>query len=47
MKKTLGLDVGIASVGWAIIDDNNENVNFRDRLFVEIYIFIKFFLMLQ
>lgn len=35
MKKTLGLDVGIASVGWAVIDDNNEIVDVGVRLFNE------------
>ncbi len=36
MKKILGLDIGVASVGWGIIDENNQIISAGVRLFEEL-----------
>lgn len=32
-KINIGLDIGVASVGWSIIDENNDLINYGSRLF--------------
>lgn len=32
-KINIGLDIGVASVGWSIIDDENNLINYGSRLF--------------